>query len=594
MSRSTKLVLILGLLVLLSGGLTVLVLARGSTAPALAMPTPISVLAMTTLSGVVKDAKGPVAGATVRIQATENKAVTGVDGSFILQGVSGTRSLTVTASLIGYYINWVKVKPGTKSVNITLTPHFTTDNVEYNWFVHDGIKGSAACGVCHTAYNEWKSDVHAETPYNQHFISMYKGTDVQGHQSPTPQTDRLGVPLPPDLTKPYYGPGFKLDNPDRTGVCAACHAPGAGKVPTTSGCGWLGCHNSATSQYNTKLVPPGVSAVGTYGAAADGISCEFCHKIAQVQINKQTGLPYEDSPGILSLSLLRPEPGHDIFFGPLDDIARADIETPRDSYLPLQKESTFCASCHYAVMGGIVQNMKVTGGVLIYSSFSEWLASKYSKPETGKSCQDCHMPAVNSNRFVFPEKGGQPRDYYPVHNHHMLGARDEQFLQNAVSMTAVAQAKGDQIQVDVSIINDRTGHSVPTDSPLREVLLVVTAKDASGKSLVLSSGAKLPDWAGNYAGQAGKSFAKVLQDQWTKELPTGAIWRPIKVVEDTRLAAGATDQTRYTFKAPSGTVAAIEVHLIYRRAPQQLMQWKDWDDPDIVMAQQVIKMTASQ
>jgi hypothetical protein len=338
------------------------------------------------------------------------------------------------------------------------------------------------------------------------------------------------------------------------------------------------------------LVPLGVSAVSTYGAAADGISCEFCHKIAQVQINKATGLPYEDSPGILSLSLLRPEPGHDIFFGPLDDIARADIETPRDSYLPLQKESTFCASCHYAVMGGIVQNMKVTGGVLIYSSFSEWLASKYSKPATNKSCQDCHMPPVESKRFVFAEKGGQSRDYYAVHNHHMLGARDEQFLQNAVTLTATAQVKSGQIQVDVRITNDKTGHSVPTDSPLREVLLVVTAQDASGKALGLASGGKLPKWAGDYAGQPGKTFAKVLQDQWTKELPTGAIWRPVKIVEDTRLTAGATDQTRYTFKAPAGQMAAIEVHLIYRRAPQQLMQWKAWTDPDILMAQQTLKV----
>lgn len=590
MSRSTKLGLILGVLLLLTGGITTLVLARGSTAPVQAAPTPIPTLAVTTLSGIVKDAKGPVAGATVRIQATENAATTAADGSFTLSGVSDAHSLTVTASLVGYYINWVKVKPGTKNVTLTLTPHFTTDNVEYNWFVHDGVKGSAACGVCHTAYAEWKGDAHAQTPYNKHFISMYNGTDVNGNPSPPVQTNNLGVPQPPDLTKPYYGPGFKLDNPNRVGVCAACHAPAAGKTPTNSGCGWLGCHTGATSQY-TKLVPPGVSPVSTYGAAADGISCEFCHKIANVQINKATGLPYEDSPGILSLTLLRPEPGHDIFFGPLDDIARADIETPRDSYLPMQQESSFCASCHYGVMGGIVQNMKVTGGVLVYSSFAEWQASQFSKPGTTKSCQNCHMPPVTSNRFVFPEKGGQARDYYVVHSHRMLGARDEAFMKNAVTMTTTAQAKGDQIQVDVRITNDKTGHSVPTDSPLREVLLVVTAKDAKGQTLGLASGTKLPDWAGNYAGQPGKTFAKVLQDQWTKELPTGAIWRPVKIVEDTRLTSGATDQTRYTFKAAGSKIATLEVQLIYRRAPQQLMKWKGWDDPDIVMAQQSLKVS---
>ena len=592
MRRSLKLFWSLILFVVVSGGLTVLVMARNASAPLPVVPTPVPALAVTTLSGVIKSVNGPLAGATVRIQATENKATTAADGSFTLQGVSGTRALTVTASAVGYYINWVKVQPGTKKVNITLTPHFTTDNVEYNGFVHDGIKGSAACGVCHTAYNEWKGDAHAQTPYNQHFISMYNGTDVHGNKSPTPQTDKRGVPLPPDLTKPYYGPGFKIDNPNRTGVCAACHAPGAAKIPTNNSCGWLGCHNSSTSQYTT-LVPLGANPTSTFGGAADGISCEFCHKIGGVSINKETGLPYEDAPGILSLTLLRPQPDHDIFFGPLDDIARSDIETPRDSYLPLQKESTFCASCHYGILGGIVQNMKVTGGVLVYSSFSEWLASKYSKPETGKTCQSCHMPPVQNNRFVFAEKGGQARDYYASHDHRMLGARDEQFMQNAVTMQATAQMKGDQIQVAVSITNDKTGHSVPTDSPLREVLLVVTAKDANGKPLALASGSKLPTWAGNYAGQAGKTFAKVLQDEWTKELPTGAIWRPVKVVEDTRLVAGATDQTQYLFKKPVGKTVTVEVHLVYRRAPQQLMQWKGWTDPDLMMAQQRLQVELS-
>ena len=213
--------------------------------------------------------------------------------------------------------------------------------------------------------------------------------------------------------------------------------------------------------------------------------------------------------------------------------------------------------------------LTVTGRVLVYSSLAEWQASQYSQPGTTKSCQNCHMPPVASQRFVFPEKGGQARDYYVVQSNRMRGARDEAFMKNAVTMTATDQVNGNQIQVDVRITNDKTGHSVPTDSPLREVLLVVTAKDANGQILGLASGTKLPDWAGNYAGQPGKTFAKVLQDQWTKELPTGAIWRPVKIVEDTRLTAGVTDQTRDTFKAAGGKIATLDVQLIYRRAPQR-------------------------
>ena len=52
-----------------------------------------------------------------------------------------------------------------------------------------------------------------------------------------------------------------------------------------------------------------------------------------------------------------------------------------------------------------------------------------------------------------------------------------------------------------------------------------------------------PAYSGNYAGQPGKTFAKVLRDEWTGETPTAAYWRPVTIVEDTRLAALATDTT---------------------------------------------------
>jgi hypothetical protein len=39
----------------------------------------------------------------------------------------------------------------------------------------------------------------------------------------------------------------------------------------------------------------------------------------------------------------------------------------------------------------------------------------------------------------------------------------------------------------------------------------------------------------------------------------------------------------YTFPLQEGE-ATIEVRLLYRRAYQQLAEWKGWDDPDIEMA----------
>ena len=594
MRRAVKLVCILAFLFLLISGLTTLTFMQGATVVPAVMAMPLS--AATTLSGTVVDAKGPVAGATVRVQLTTNATQSDAAGKFQLAGLDGTQTVTVTAWSTGHYVGSTLVQPGTTTpVTITINQHYTTDNYEYNWFSHAGVQGSAACGECHQAYPEWQADAHSQAATNIHFATLYAGTDVQGNRSPPVRYDlKKGTALPPDPTQPYYGPGYKLDNPERSGVCATCHAPVAGKIPNNSGCGWSGCHTSATAE-RSELVPEGVTPLSLKGHAAEGISCEFCHKIASVQINDKTGLPYEDSPGILSLHLLRPKPGEDLFFGPFDDVVRTDLATPRDAYLPLQTQSAFCAGCHYGVMGGVVASMKVAGGVLVYSSYSEWLKSPYyTDDKRAKSCQDCHMAPTGRDRFAFAEKGGQKRDPQKLSGHQMMGATDQASLQNAVSMTATAQIKGGQLLVDVQIINDKSGHNVPTDSPLRHVLLVVQAKDSKGKPLTLREGATLPAWAGDYAGQPGKAFAKVLRDTWTGEMPTAAIWRPIEVVADTRLAPFAMNRSRYAFTLPTGmlpgTPANVEVRLIYRRAYQQLAEQKGWTDPDVVMEQATLQV----
>ena len=57
---------------------------------------------------------------------------------------------------------------------------------------------------------------------------------------------------------------------------------------------------------------------------------------------------------------------------------------------------------------------------------------------------------------------------------------------------------------------------------------------------------------------------------------------------DTRIPALATDVSRYAFEIPRGEVATIRVRLVFRRAFQQLMEWKGWEDPDVLLAEQTI------
>ena len=204
------------------------------------------------------------------------------------------------------------------------------------------------------------------------------------------------------------------------------------------------------------------------------------------------------------------------------------------------------------------------------------------------------MPgAAAAEYFVYPDAGGMQRPPDQVHTHLMPGASDEELLQNSATLTATATIANGQIVVDVEVINDQTGHHLPTDAPIRSVMLVVQATDADGAPLPLASGPTLPKWTGDYAGAPGRAYAKLLRDDWTGEMPTAAYWRPVTIVEDTRLAAMQSDASRYVFQAPDGA-ATVDVQLVFRRAFQELAEQKGWNDPDILMERSTIELPAAE
>jgi hypothetical protein len=601
--RQTKplilLIAIVGLL-LIASGVAVMVLGQGEPAQITSTerpptstvePTPFNLTPLpSTISGIVESDRGVLAGAIVQIQGSPVTTETDENGAFTLSGISGTTPIVLTAWRSGHYIGWMTVNPsaadwaGGDAIRIMLNRVPVGDNPEYEWFVEEGVRGSASCGLCHREYPEWQADAHSQSASNPRFISMYQGTDVNGQMGPTTQYDSQGIPVPLDPETPYFGPGFKLDNYNRAGNCASCHTPLASQAPNNQNCAWSGCHTDLTIERSYGVIPAAASPM--VQRASEGITCEFCHKISQVFTDEETGLPFPDMPGIMSVRLHRPrEESQQVFFGTLVDVTR------NDSYLPFLSESAFCSSCHFGVFGGVVGMERVADGTTIYNSYGEWLNSPYSDPESGATCQDCHMPQSDSDWFVFAERGGLSRDYVTLHNHTMLGASDETLLQNAVTMETSAEWVDGQVQVEVSITNDRTGHHVPTDAPMRSLILVVEVRDADGTVLQLLEGSVNPDFSGDYAGVAGQMYAKVLRDDLTGETPTSAFWRPVTIVEDNRIAAMATDTTSYTFAAPDNQNVTVHVRLLYRRAFYELANLKGWHDPDIVMEEATINLS---
>jgi hypothetical protein len=306
------------------------------------------------------------------------------------------------------------------------------------------------------------------------------------------------------------------------------------------------------------------------GIDAQGAHCDFCHKVVDVVLDPRTGRPFENAPGVLSMRFARP--AHEqVFFGPYDD-----VDVGPDTFLPLIKESRFCAPCHDASFWGTP----------IYTSFPEWKASRYA--EEGITCQDCHMKPDGVTTNFAPGRGGVERDPETIPTHFFPGAADTSFLRSAVDLVASARRENGRLTVDVRVTNDSTGHHIPTGSPLRQMLLIVRAADAGGDQLEQVEGPELPAWcgggepaSGHVAGLPGKAFAKVLAETWTAKSPTAAYWNPTRVVSDTRLAAHAVDSTSYTFAAGQEDEVTVSVRLLYRRAFIELMEKKKWNTPDI-------------
>jgi hypothetical protein len=549
--------------------------ATSTMPPATLTPSPTPSGAA--VSGIVVDSAGtPLADATVRVQGTDNETLTDAQGRYILRNLEEGLPVTISAWKETYYCaNATEVTPPATDITLILRTIQTDDNPYYVWIPP---VGETSCYSCKPGVTQvWlDNDAHSRSATNPRFLSMYNGTDLAGNQSPLTRyaysRDYGRFPLRPDPTQPYYGPGYRLDFPNTTGNCAACHTPGA----------------AVDAAYATD--PNTVS-----GADAFGVHCDFCHKVADVQLNPETGLPYPNMPGVLSMDIRRPFPEdpdrYQIFFGTFAD----DNVPMEDTYLPSITTSQFCAPCHFGQFWDTV----------VYNSFGEWLASPYSDPafEGARTCQQCHMPAPTlldgqPITNVAPEAGGIDRDPMSIHSHTFPGASSEALLQNAVTMAIHTDVQGGAVTVRVEITNDRTGHDVPTDSPLRHLILLVQPADAAGDPLAQTAGPTLPDWTGvgdpalgYYAGLPGTAYARILQELWTEISPSGAYWNPTRVLSDNRIAAFATASSEYAFDASTAErPITIDVTLLFRRAFIELMDQKGWDVPDIIMEHQVVSL----
>jgi hypothetical protein len=461
------------------------------------------------IRGVVRDEHVPVAGARVRLQGTTQNVLTDQAGRFSLSGAPAAAA-RVTAWKEGYLIG--AATADTRPLQISLRRLPTDDNESYAWVdPTPNPRNNQNCGNCHeTIYREWSASGHARSATGRHFQNLYAGTDWHG---------RAGV-----------GWSLLADHPDGAGVCTSCHAP---------------------------TVEPGDPAAfdlrQVRGVAAQGVHCDYCHKIAGTA-QTPVGLTH----GRFGLNLLRPKHGQ-LFFGPLDDVDRGE-----DTRAAVYQESRYCAACHEGTVFGVA----------VYSTYSEWLASPARRQ--GKECQSCHMTPTGTLMNIAPGKGGVPRDPVTLGNHHFFAGSQEEMLRQAVRVHVDVSADRREVRAVVTAQADQVGHALPTGFVDRNLVLVVEAFDAAGRTLMPTGGPLV-------AGKAGRLYAKQLRD-FDGHAPV-PFWRARPEVEDTRLRPGGTDRAAWRFATQ---VTRAHVRLLYRRFWPSVVEAKHWPDRDTVVADNLV------
>jgi hypothetical protein len=320
---------------------------------------------------------------------------------------------------------------------------------------------------------------------------------------------------------------------------------------------------------------------GLSTAAMHGVSCEVCHKIANVDEQKLNAPGIY--PGVVDFNLPNaPVSGTQVIYGVLGD---TDFHTPglmRPSFQP-QLVAEVCGSCHQDKNDPDGDgDFEEANGVISEPTYHEWRASPYGDPDSPsyRSCVDCHMPPSGSHEVC--NVLGLQRDPNTIRSHRIEGTTPA-FLEQAVELDMQIVEAPTGLAVTVSVDNRHTGHHVPTGVTVRNMILLVEAwQVANGQRLTLATGPVLHPMAGvgspdqgYFAGLPGKLYAKLNHDV-NGNSPT-FFTEATGIVADTRIPAMAVDITKYRFVIPPGRPnVTVRARLVYRRAWRALVDAKQW------------------
>jgi hypothetical protein len=296
-----------------------------------------------------------------------------------------------------------------------------------------------------------------------------------------------------------------LDHPESQAniedECSICH------MPIT--------HLTAKSQgQKAKIFEhlPISSSDQEHRAAADGVSCSVCHQIEKARLGTSDSFNGNVVIAGAENQNQRPE------FGPftVDTGHRRVMESSTGGFVPEQgdqiRDSALCGSCHTLKTKALGPGGAEIGALPEQMPYQEWLHSDYRDQ---RSCQSCHMPEVEEPVRI-TALYGTPRN--GMHRHEFIGGnffmqrilnghhddlgvsalapelsaaadRTSIFLQTQSARISIRdlQTTATGLSMDV-LVENLTGHKLPTAYPSRRAWLHVIVHDSNGRA-VFESGA---------------------------------------------------------------------------------------------------------
>jgi hypothetical protein len=367
---------------------------------------------------------------------------------------------------------------------------------------------------------------------------------------------------------PYFQASVRREVVDHPGAarhiedeCSACHLPAANRAARAAGRqGEVLSHAAALA---------GAAAAGPDAAlAADGVTCTVCHQIAADGLGTRESFNGRFAVAAPLAGGSRPA------FGPFTtDTGRRRIMHSVTGFEQVQadhiRESELCATCHTLITEAIGPDGQVIGSLPEQMNYQEWRHSAFFGE--ARSCQSCHMPAVDGPVRVSSVLG-ELRDSLSRHvfvggNAFMLRLMNRYRAELGVEaspaeLEAVARATVRQLERDTAtvaidratlaggllavdvLVTNLTGHKFPTGYPSRRAWLHLAARDGQGR--VLFESGRVTE-TGSIAGNDSDASASAFEPHHEEITSAGEvqIYEPIMGTPAGAPTTGLLQATQY-------------------------------------------------